>query len=56
MIFFLHFHSLRLPLRMEIKVQAFDPMLGQWLNRTVLDVDNIWWQSFNTLGRLHKVF
>ena len=25
---------------MEIKVQAFDLVLGQWLNRTVLDVDN----------------
>lgn len=22
------------------KVQAFDPVLGQWLNGTVLDVDN----------------
>lgn len=39
------------------KVQAFDPVLGQWLNGTVLDVDNggrvlIHWAGYTRLDAL----
>ena len=40
MIFFFAFSQPATAFKNGDKVQAFDPVLGHWLNGTVLDVDN----------------